>query len=365
MSFLAVEKLVKRYGAVTAVANVDFEIDEGTFVSLLGPSGCGKTTTLRCIAGLETPDEGTIRIGETEVFSATLGLSVPIHSRKIGMVFQNYALWPHMTVFENIAFPLRVQHYSRADLVDRVGKVLEMLGIQGLERRYPSQISGGQQQRVALARALVHDSQLLLFDEPLSNLDAKLREQAIGELKEVHRTLGKTIVYVTHNQVEALAMSDVMAVMRDGAIRQIGRPREIYERPTDMYVANFVGKVNTAEGTVLNVAPHSCQVSIGGTVVCGVPAGPSNVSSGDQVDVFFRPEVTMLREDVGLGGANAWEGRVESVDYLGDRTEYLVDIGALTVRVNETRPRALAEGDRIAVAVEPEDVRVVLKSSGR
>lgn len=289
MSFLAVKNLVKHYGGVTAVGGVSFDIEEGTFVSLLGPSGCGKTTTLRCIAGLEAPDEGTIRIGEIEVFSATRGLSVPVHNRNLGMVFQNYALWPHMTVFENVAFPLRVQHYSRRDVASRVGKVLEMLGIQDLVARYPSQVSGGQQQRVALARALVHDSQLLLFDEPLSNLDAKLREQAIVELKEVHRTLGKTIVYVTHNQVEALAMSDVMAVMHDGAIRQIGRPREIYERPIDAYVANFVGKVNAVEGSVLNVESGGCRVSIGSMVVCGVPSGLLGIARGDFVDVFSAP----------------------------------------------------------------------------
>ncbi|MEX2533955.1 MAG: ABC transporter ATP-binding protein [Trueperaceae bacterium] len=362
MSYLVVQNLVKRYGGVTAVDGVSYRIEQGSFVSLLGPSGCGKTTTLRCIAGLETPDEGTISVADKVVFSSDANVNVPVHRRKMGVVFQNYALWPHMTVFENVAFPLRVRRYQRTEIARRVHEQLEMLGLQGLERRFPSQLSGGQQQRVALARALVHDSDLLLFDEPLSNLDAKLREQAIFELKKLHKKLGKTIVYVTHNQVEALAMSDVMAVMKEGAIRQMGPPREVYNEPEDQYVATFVGKANAARGRVTTSEDGRVSASVGDVAVEGVAQHDRMFRVGEEVRLFFRPEVTRVHASTEVTGTNAWVAKVDSVAFLGEQTEFELSLGGLAVRAVQLSMSTIREGDLVVISVNPNDVRIVAES---
>ncbi len=358
MSYLVVDDLVKLYGHVQAVDHVSFAIEEGTFMSLLGPSGCGKTTTLRCIAGLETPSGGQIRIAGATVYSSGARINVPVHRRELGMVFQNYALWPHMTVFHNIAFPLRLRRMGKRDMQHRVGQLLEMLRLEGLGNRYPSQISGGQQQRVALARALVHDSKLLLFDEPLSNLDAKLREQAIFELKQVHKQLGKTILYVTHNQVEGLAMSDLLAVMNHGVIKQLGHPREVYQNPVDHYVANFVGKVNTAQGVMIGHSEGFCEARVGSLVVRGRYMGDPPARN-ERVEVFFRPEMTTIAAGDASGPANVWSGKVAAAAFLGDQTEFSVALDGFTVRVSQAGSTSFSEGSTVTVTIDPADVRIV------
>jgi iron(III) transport system ATP-binding protein len=253
---LSIENLQKVFKAsggtdVRAVDGVSISIASGSILTLLGPSGCGKTTTLRCLAGLERPDAGRIVIGDTTVFDSAKGIFVPPSDRGIGMVFQSYAIWPHMSVFENVAFPLRVarnRKYSAAEIKDKVARALEMVRLGGFERRSATQLSGGQQQRLALARGLVHEPKILLLDEPLSNLDAKLREQMRFELKRLQRSLRVTTVYVTHDQAEALALSDEIAVFNQGRIVQRGNPHDIYSHPTSRFVADFIGSANFLTG---------------------------------------------------------------------------------------------------------------------
>src|SRR6059036_3911187 len=241
---IAVENLTKRFGALAAVSRVSLSIREGEMFTLLGPSGCGKTTLLRLLAGFYTADEGEIRFGDCVVND------VPPHERGIGMVFQNYALWPHMTVSENVSYGLKLRKVSSSDMAARVKGVLAKVGLTGLGDRYPGQLSGGQQQRVALARALVLNPQMLLLDEPLSNLDAKIRVQVRSEIRKLQQELGITTVYVTHDQEEALSLADRVAVIRDGHVLQVGKPKELYERPRTRFVADFVGTNNLVPGRV-------------------------------------------------------------------------------------------------------------------
>src|SRR5688572_9502739 len=239
---IAVENLTKRFGPLAAVSDVSLSVEQGELFTLLGPSGCGKTTLLRLLAGFYTPDAGEIRFGDRVVNE------VPPHERGIGMVFQNYALWPHMTVTENVCYGLKLRKVSAADMATRSRAVLEKVGLTGLGERYPGQLSGGQQQRVALARALVLNPLMLLLDEPLSNLDAKIRVQVRSEIRKLQRSLGITTVYVTHDQEEALSLSDRVAVMRDGRIQQVATPKTLYERPVNRFVADFVGTNNFIPG---------------------------------------------------------------------------------------------------------------------
>ena len=241
MPDIRIDNLTKRFGEVTAVNRLALDIAHGEFVTLLGPSGCGKTTTLRCLAGLEEPNEGELWFGDRCVFSDRKGVFISPGARGIGLVFQNYALWPHMTVFYNVAFGLRKKGLPKAEIRRRVTEILELLGLQGYEDRYPSELSGGQQQRVALARMIVTEPQILLFDEPLSNLDAKLRMTLRAELKHLHSQIGATTVYVTHDQVEALTLSTRIAVMNQGVLQQVGTPAEVYHHPENLFVAEFMG----------------------------------------------------------------------------------------------------------------------------
>jgi len=266
---LRVEGLSKIYaGSTGGVKTVDFTLKSGTFFTLLGPSGCGKTTTLRCIAGLETPNLGAIRLGDTSFFDAQAGANIPLNRRNIGMVFQSYAIWPHLTVFENVAFPLRVgkERYSRAQIKEMVERAVASVDLTGFESRSATQLSGGQQQRVALARAIVKKPSLLLLDEPLSNLDALLRDEMRAELKSLQARLGVTTIYVTHDQSEALEMSDLVAVMNGGVIVQMGTPQEIYFRPATGFVATFMGWANVLAGIVDTQAPDG---SLGTVTLAG------------------------------------------------------------------------------------------------
>ena len=322
-----------------AVDEVSFEVPPGSFFSFLGPSGCGKTTTLRCIAGLERPDEGTIELGGKVLFSSDHGIDVPATERRIGMVFQSYAIWPHMSVRDNVGFVLRAaprhRRPGRAEVEERVGRALEVVGLGDLASRASTELSGGQQQRLALARALVLDSPLLLLDEPLSNLDAKLRAQMRVELKRLHRELGIAIVYVTHDRAEALSMSDVVAVMSEGRIVQQGPPIEVYRRPTSAFVADFVSDANVIDGTVVGVTRD-------GSATVATPAGvisvatPVPTAQNAEVSVVVHPADITLTE-APSGGNGEHKARVVGASFLGDEIEYVVEIGGL-------RLRALSEG---------------------
>ena len=304
-----VENVSKRFGAVKAVDGISFKVMKGEFLTLLGPSGCGKTTTLRLVAGFYKPDEGNI------VIDGKVMNDIPVYKRNIGIVFQNYALFPHMTVFENVAFGLRMRKVPEDEVRRRVEAILETVGLRGMGDRYPRQLSGGQQQRVALARALVIEPDVLLLDEPLSNLDLKLRIQMRKEVRRLQKSLGITAIYVTHDQGEALSMSDRVAVMNQGKIIQIGTPTEIYEKPVDSFVADFIGEANLIEGRVEAVEGENVRISVEGTLLEGV-ASYLSLRPGDEVLVVARPERIRPAAEEGL------EAVVEDAEFLGQVRRY-------------------------------------------
>jgi len=316
---------------VKAAQDVSFDVPDGELFTLLGPSGCGKTTTLRSIAGLERPQHGEIALGGRVVFSSAKGIFVPPNKRNFGMVFQSYAIWPHMNVFKNVAFPLEVRkpRPTRKEIEEKVMRVLAVVQLAELADRDATKLSGGQQQRLALARALVMEPQLLLLDEPLSNLDAKLRERMRFELKRMQRDLGLTTIYVTHDQSEALALSHEIAVMNEGRIVQIGSPRDIYERPRNKFVADFVGNTNFIDGTMLSAAAGNgrCRVA--------TPIGELNVqcaeafTQGAAVVVSVRPEDVELSESTPVPEEddNLCRGIVDAKVFLGDYLDFQVKVG--------------------------------------
>ena len=345
---IEVEGLTKRFGLTTAVDAVSFAMEEHEFFSLVGPSGCGKTTTLRCVAGLETADEGRIGIKGTIVYASSDGVNVATHHRAIGMVFQNYAVWPHMNVFQNIAYPLKLTGASRTEQRRRVGHVLEMLGMEDLGERKPSQLSGGQQQRVALGRALVGEPDVLLLDEPLSNLDAKLREHMRVELKRIQREIGIPILYVTHDQLEALSMSDRIAVMEGGRIHQVASPVEIYDRPATKFVLDFIGSVNYLPCELLDATSETVQVRVAGGGTLSLPR-PAYVPDGREMMLAVRPE------DMTLGHAVAGSdlrGTVELRSFLGNLCEYRVRHEGLELRVQTEKSELVPEGSQVVVSVQ-------------
>ena len=322
-------RLTKRYGKLPAVDNVSLSIADGELYTLLGPSGCGKSTLLRLVAGFIEADEGEIRFDERVV------TPVPAHERGIGMVFQNYALWPHMTVFDNVAYGLRLRDTKADALRERVGAMLERVKLGGLDQRYPGQLSGGQQQRVALARALVLNPRILLLDEPLSNLDAKIRVQVRAEIRTLQQSLGITTLYVTHDQEEALTMSDRIAVIEHGQIRQVGTPRDLYERPASRFVADFIGTNNLLEGTIEAFAstdagarPARVKTAIGTLSAIA----DERLASGVACAVGVRPEhIRIGGPDATTAAANRILGRIAFVAYLGHSLRYDVDVGHGTV----------------------------------
>ncbi|MCT8973770.1 ABC transporter ATP-binding protein [Microbaculum marinisediminis] len=310
-----------------ALDGVSFTVEEGAFFTLLGPSGCGKTTTLQCIAGLEAPDSGTIRMGDTVVFSGSERILIPSNKRRLGMVFQSYAIWPHMSVFDNVAFPL--VHGSRrppmAEVRREVAKALEMVELGHLSDRPAPMLSGGQQQRVALARALVHQPRLLLLDEPLSNLDAKLRDTMRTEIRNLVKSVGITTLFVTHDQVEAVGMSDQIVLMRGGSIVQQGTPREIYLHPNSVFTADFMGRSNLVPGRVMaGGSTGRIEVPFGelaGTVASGLQAG-------DRAVAVIRPQaVELLSEADSTSRENCFSARITSLSFLGDVVETEIDAG--------------------------------------
>ena len=317
---LSVEGLTKRFGALIAVNGVSLEIEEGEMFTLLGPSGCGKTTLLRLLAGFYTPDEGRIRFGERVVND------VPPHERGIGMVFQNYALWPHMTVSENVAYGLKLRKIAASEIAERVQGVLAKVGLSGLGERYPGQLSGGQQQRVALARALVLNPEMLLLDEPLSNLDAKIRVQVRAEIRKLQKELGITAVYVTHDQEEALAMSDRIAVFDLGKLCQVGPPKMLYERPGTRFVADFIGINNLIEGTVRSVEGPSRSLRAETALGEMLAMRDERLKPGDRCVICIRPENLELN-DAHVSNANHFRGIITFSAYLGNTLRYDVDLG--------------------------------------
>jgi ABC-type Fe3+/spermidine/putrescine transport system ATPase subunit len=356
---VTVDTLTKRFGTTTAVDGVSFWIARNEFFSLLGPSGCGKTTTLRSVAGLESAQQGRITMEDAVVFDSVAGIDLPANKRPIGMVFQSYAVWPHMTLAQNIGYPLKVKGMASASVAKRVDEVLEMLGMSKLGGRMPSQLSGGQQQRVALGRALALDPTLLLLDEPLSNLDARLREMMRAELKQVQRRTGLPILYVTHDQEEALAMSDRIAVMHAGKIHQIADPTEIYSRPATRFVLDFIGTVSYLPCRVISRNDTEAEVvGLGGNATMTLSASPLAPSEGPAL-MAIRPED--LRVVAGDGGAMAatLEGTVGLRAYMGDRWEYRIRVDDADLRVRTAKNLRLEEGTAVQLAV---DEAVVLPS---
>ena len=341
---------------VKAAQDVNFNVPEGKLFTLLGPSGCGKTTTLRSIAGLEKPRVGEIAVNDRIVYSSAKGVFVAPNRRGFGMVFQSYAIWPHMNVFQNAAFPLEVgdKKYSRQEIRDRVMKVLAAVQLDHLADREATKLSGGQQQRLALARALVMEPQLLLLDEPLSNLDAKLRHHLRFELKRLQRELGITTVYVTHDQSEALALSHEIAVMNEGRIQQIATPREIYTRPVNAFVADFVGSANFLDASVLGpdaVAGHyRVRSEIGDLSVLATESFGVN----DKVLVSVRPEDVELAESKPARTTNVWQGVIDQKVFLGEVVDLQVKLGDRTLLSRQHPSLRARVGDPIFVQLDPE-----------
>jgi iron(III) transport system ATP-binding protein len=345
MASIAIKGLTKSFAAgddaPAAVANLELDIKDNQFVTLLGPSGCGKTTTLRMIAGYIVPDAGTIHVNG-RLLSAP-GSVVPPDQRGMGMVFQNYAVWPHKTVYENVVFGLKVRKTPSAEAKKKVGDALALVNLTGLEQRYPNELSGGQQQRVALARSLVVEPEILLLDEPLSNLDAKLREQMRVELKRLQRRTGITFVYVTHDQAEALALSDQIAVIHGGRLQQYGTPQEVYARPANRVVADFMGLVNLVPATVTDAG----TLEIAGGMRLPVPL-PDGIKAGDKIEVSIRPENIHLN-----AAGNGVLATVSERTFLGNISEYYVSLDSgPTLRVQTHPGQVFAVGDKVAVEID-------------
>jgi iron(III) transport system ATP-binding protein len=362
-NFVRVEGLRKSFGSTEALKGVGFDVEQGATVSLLGPSGCGKTTVLRSIAGLETPDAGRIRIGEELVYDSGERLNRPPEQRQIGMVFQSYAVWPHMSVAQNVGFPLKIRRVSAAEIAQRVGKALDLVGLRGLGERPATNLSGGQQQRVALARAIVHEPRLVLFDEPLSNLDARLRHQMRTELKLLQDRLGFTAIYVTHDQEEALALSTRVIVMNHGVVEAMAGPRELFAQPATPFVAHFLGFDNILDGAIESVGARGADGATGVGVKLANGAllhcpwrRPEAAAPAMPVTVAFRSERVSLAPAEAAGGReNTFLGTVSASVYLGLNVDYLVDSGGLTLRVLAPGECPIAAGARVAASVRAED----------
>lgn len=349
MSRIELTDIVKSYGGIPAVRDLNLEIEQGQFLTLLGPSGCGKTTTLRVIAGLEEPDSGEINIGGELLFSREQAVFVPPEKRGLGLIFQSYALWPHMTVRKNISLSLEQKRLSKQVIEEKVKEVLDKVQLNEYIDRYPAELSGGQQQRVAVARMIAAEPTIFLMDEPLSNLDAMLRVDMRAELKHLHHELGATTVYVTHDQVEALTLSDKIAVMEQGLLKQLGTPEEIYKKPADLFVARFVGspRINVIEGRIVTEAGK--QYFHSGSLKS--PVAPSLPVAADRVLATIRPE------DVGIsaGRKKGWlETKVYSVLPAGSETIITVQSGSLSLSVKINGFTAIKMDDQLWLNFDPE-----------
>lgn len=363
---IELSNLTMKYGDFVAVDNIDLTIEEGEMIVLLGPSGCGKTSTMRCVVGLETPSEGTIRIGDEIVFSSSENRNVPTNKRHCGMVFQSYAIWPHKTVAQNVGFPLKMQNITGKDADTRIDETLKLVGLEGFGPRGASLLSGGQMQRVALARSLVADPAVLLLDEPLSNLDAKLRDRLRFEIKDIQLKLGLTGLYVTHDQGEALALADRIAVMNEGRIVQLAEPVEIYERPTSRFVADFLGMSNLYPSTVTARDGDVVTVTLSDTGL-ELQAYGDDFQVGDEVHACVRPESTVLHKtDVPASNGevrNELRGSVDVASFLGTQIRYQVDIDggprAFDIAVPKSGRNVLRPKTAVEVTIDAADVMLL------
>jgi iron(III) transport system ATP-binding protein len=352
------KSFVARQGTVRALQGIDLEVLDGEFCVLLGPSGCGKTTTLRCVAGLERPDAGDIEIGGTLVSSPAQRVYVPTEKRDIGMVFQSYAIWPHMTVFHNVAFPLTQGHrrVARNLVAEKVRHALKLVQLEGLADRPATDLSGGQQQRVAMARALVTEPKILLMDEPLSNLDARLRDQMRLELKKITRSIDVTTLYVTHDQAEALSLGDRVCVMDGGEILQVGSPHEVYAKPKSLFVAQFVGEMNFLKGKIQGPAVIHSPVGVIHALT------PSDCPAGTEVTLAVRPEHLDLAESA-RQNSHSIEGKILSKTYQGDRALFEVEANGVTLMVKLTGDSGFNVGQQVRVAFPSDRWHVYAKES--
>jgi ABC-type Fe3+/spermidine/putrescine transport system ATPase subunit len=360
VSFLRIQNLYKTFERIVAVDRINLEIREREFFTLLGSSGCGKTTTLRMIGGLEKPDGGAIYLADRCLVSEKL--FVKPEKRDMGMVFQSYALWPHMTVFENVSYPLKLRGVGRAEIRSKVAEVLGLVGLSGLEDRQAPALSGGQQQRVALARALVFSPKVLLLDEPLSNLDAQLREEMRRELKALQQRVNVTVIFVTHDQIEALSLSDRIAIMKFGVLEQVGTPEDVYYKPATPFVRDFLGKTFLLQGKVAAVSDQQVQVEVQGVGTSALTLQRSNVISsgngfpkiGQSAMVAIRPEKIFLSDRIDHGLGNVVEGTLQTTQFLGDRYEYTVTLGSETRVIVSPEARQLKPGGKVFLELKPE-----------
>ncbi len=360
MPIVQTKSLSKSYGKNKVLDNVNFLARDGEFTTILGPSGSGKTTILRCIAGLEEPDEGEIWIGDKIMFSASKKIMVPPEDRGIGMVFQSYAIWPHMTVFDNIAYPLKIRNMPKADIEDKVRKCLGIVGLEGLEKRPAPNLSGGQQQRVALARAIVYQPTVLLLDEPLSNLDTRLREKMRAELKDLQRTLKITTIYVTHDRLEAMALSDEVSLMRQGKIAAVGKPIDLYNNPPNRFVAGFLCRMNIFSGkqtkekkkdlTLMNtdIGPLYCKV-------------PDNLKNELEIMISIKRNKVKIEKEK-QNKDNNLEGKISNILFEGDYVEYHVIIGTAIIKVRDTEKTNLfRKNGKVILNFSPDDIVIIKK----
>lgn len=356
---LQFSEVSKRYGEVQAVDHISFTVNSGELFTLLGPSGCGKTTTLRLVAGLEEPEEGEILLNGQPVASPKRGSFVPPDKRDMGMVFQSYAIWPHLTVFENVAFPLKVRREPVKAIRKRVSEALELVGLSGLEDRGATQLSGGQQQRVALARALVYTPAILLLDEPLSNLDAKLREQMRFELRSLQRRLHLSVLYVTHDQTEAMTLSDRIAVIHRGRLEQVGTPAEVYEQPASAFVGDFLGRTVVLEGKARREAGRGwIDLVHGGDRLALGEDHSGHFIDGAQVRIISRPEDIDILPMGGIG-VNQAVAKIDEVAYLGDHIEYSVSAGGRSFVLSAGKKERYQVGSEVRLAFDPERLTVL------
>ncbi|MCK5852963.1 ABC transporter ATP-binding protein [bacterium] len=353
MTNVKINKIVKSFGDVQVIKNADVEIKPGELFFLLGPSGCGKTTLLRIIAGLAEPNSGKIYFNDEDV------TSLPTHKRNTGMVFQNYALWPHMTVGENICFGLDVRKLPRNEKQKRVSEALSLVHLPGYENRYPHQLSGGQQQRVALARALVIKPDVVLLDEPLSNLDAGLREEMRREIKHIHKELGVTMIFVTHDQKEAMAMATRIAVMHEGKFEQIGSPLEIYQNPDSVFVAKFVGDINFLDGTVESISDNKIHINTkAGKLVCPIDRAVKITNQIEKISISIRPESISITNE--KKSETIWQGTVVESAYLGEMIIAVCEVNGINLRITMLGSIGLVPkpGEKINLEINSSQVRI-------
>ena len=355
MAILKVKNLSKNFGKVKAVQEVSFEATEGRVLSLLGPSGCGKTTMLRCIAGFENPDRGEIYLDNRKI------TTIPPEKRGIGMVFQNYALWPHMTVYGNLAFGLQIRKVPKDEITKKIKKVLGMVQLEGYENRYPRQMSGGQQQRIAMARALVFEPGIMLLDEPLSNLDAQLREEMRFEFIELQKKLGITAIYVTHDQAEALVISDKILILDQGKMIQFGTPKEIYSNPKNKFVAGFIAVTSFINGRIDSFTEEKKKVIVktdDGLVIHGFN---NSFDMGQKVSVAMRMNVIKFIQDENKSDKNTvniFKGKIIQSSYLGNIIDYKIKVGNWEVRTNSDAKYNFKVGEEVTFYLSPEDIVV-------